>query len=160
MRVKSIWHTIGIILFIIGSLSCVVSFLLMQAAAYRVVTDFFTLFGFVVLVLGMCSYYYHRRIMDKLDRLGYDGISYEAEVEEFEENPWIRIRAFAVGPYRSHITVRAVCRYVDQDGNLCHAQSYLFVLSAGQNKEDLLAKVYVSRKSSKNYAVELYRKGN
>jgi len=110
-------------------------------------TTYFSIFGVVWLVIGICFYIPAKLSDIKRERLKKEGVRYDAEIVQFMTNPFIN------GYGSVYKVVYAQCNYQNQDGKIYPVKSELYLLNCP--KELLNAVVYVNHKDPKDYYVEV-----
>ena len=106
--------------------------------------------GAIWLIVSACFWLYYKSSANKRERLKHEGLCYDAEI--------VRIRL--TGQYRTpfNFSVYAECRYKNQEDKTCLVRSQTFLSDYTFDKDNLIAKVYVTRGNSRDYCVDIQKK--
>ena len=97
------------------------------------------------------SYYLikSKLIERKLNRFKEDGVCYDGLVVTIIPSYYIRVA--------SYMASKAKCTYVNRNGETCSVKSHYYLLTALDNKDNLIPKIHVNPDNPSDYMVELFR---
>jgi len=126
-----------------------------DATAFTVLVFVFLGIGLIFAILGLIFFLIWRRNEAKAARLKRDGVCYDAEITAVR--PSLTVNYGRYGYYGNPSCV-VECWYRDQQGKTCLVKSGGLLINPlffGAKKDELTAKVYVSRDDPTDYYVEV-----